>query len=132
MKKLALVLFAVIGLNAGVSAQKGAWSNPVLIYGSSFGSYFQVLQKQGRFTTMLKFTSSECIKKYGAEKILKTYEDMNFSYVIKLKNKEDNTNGTVTLNYDKPYVMTEKGILRMVVVVENDTVKFVSSNHFLK
>lgn len=132
MKKVILILIATLGLTFGSFAQKGPLSNPVFMYGSSFGNYFQILHKQGDFKTMLKFTSLECIKKNGKDKLLKEFENMKFDYEIKLKSKLENSDGTVTLNYEKPHVMTEKGILRIVVRVENDTVKFVSSNAFLK
>ena len=132
MKNVILILIAVLGLTFGSFAQNKPFSNPALIYGSSFGSYFQILHKQGDFKTLLKFTSSECIKKNGKNKVLKEFENMKFDYEIKLINKIENSDGTITLNYKKPGVMTEKGILRMVVKIENDTVKFVSSNAFLK
>jgi len=132
MKNVILILIATLGLTFGSFAQKGKWSNPVFMEGSSFGNYFQRLHKLGDFETMLKFTSSECVKKNGKDKLFKEFENMKFDYEIKLKNKIENSDGTITLNYEKKNVMTEKGMLRIVVRVENDTVKFVSSNAFLK
>lgn len=101
------------------------FSNPVIIYGSSFGNYFQGLYKVGQFDEMLKFTSSGSIKKYGKENIRKMYETMDFAYVIKLKSKTGTD--TVTLNYEAEINATIK-IRRIPVVIENDTVKIVLTN----
>jgi len=133
MKNVILILIAVLGLTFGSFAQKGKWSNPVFVEGSSFGNYFQMLYKLNDFPTMLKFTSSECIKKNGgSKKVLEVFENIKFAYQIKLTNKTENSDGTITLSYKKTGLAVETSVLRMVVKVENDTVKFVSSNAFLK
>lgn len=97
------------------------FSNPVLIYGSSFGNYFQALYKIGQFDQMMKFTSSESINKFGRDKILEFYKKMDFAYFIKLKSKNDNE-GFVTLNYEAG-IMATRSMVRIDVVLENDTCK---------
>jgi hypothetical protein len=59
--------------------------NPVLYQGSSFGQYFQILHKTGNYIEMLNVTSESTIKKHGKEKLLAFYQDMDFSYRLKLK-----------------------------------------------
>jgi len=59
--------------------------NPVLYQGSSFGQYFQILHKTGNYNEMLAITSENSIKKHGKEKLLNFYQEMDFSYPLKLK-----------------------------------------------
>jgi hypothetical protein len=100
------------------------FSNPVLIYGSSFGNYFQMLYKTGKYEEMIKFTSSKSVKSFGSKAILELYKKMNFGYTIKLKSKNDLDNGSIMLNYETIITAT-KGMLRMNVMVENDTTKII-------
>jgi hypothetical protein len=97
------------------------FSNPVLMHGSSFGNYFQALYKVGRFEEMLKFTSSESIKRFGKDKILEFYKNMDFAYNIVLKSKTVN-DSVATLNYEAG-IMATRHMLRIDVVLENDTCK---------
>ena len=105
------------------SVKNSEFSNPVLIYGSSFGNYFQTLYKLGKFDDMLKFTSSGSIAKYGKEKIRKMYETMDFAYTMKLKSKNTTLDSTF-LNYEAGIYAT-KHMVRIPVVIENDSVKIV-------
>lgn len=100
------------------------FSNPVLIYGSSFGNYFQMLYKTGKYEEMIKFTSSKSINDFGSKAILELYKKMNLGYEIKLKSKNDNKDGSVTLNYDT-FIIATKSVLRMNVIVENDSTKLI-------
>lgn len=97
--------------------------NPVLIYGSSFGNFFQALYKIGKFEDMIKFTSSQSIEKFGQSKVLDFYKKMDFAYNIKLKSKSEDA-GVTTLNYEAG-IMATNNMLRMDVVVENDSCKIV-------
>jgi hypothetical protein len=102
------------------------FANPVFIYGSSFGNFFQTLYKQGKFEDMLAFTSSESLKQFGKDKILNMYQKVQFGFIIKLKSQ--NTQGdTTVLNYEAGINAT-KNIVRISVVVENDSAKIVVSN----
>jgi len=102
------------------------FSNPVLIFGSSFGNYFQTLYKLGKYDKMLIFTSSKSIEKFGKEEILSFYRKMDFAYTIKLKSKTEDV-GIIVLNYEAG-IMATKHMLRMSVVVENDTCKILLDN----
>jgi len=60
------------------------FKNPVFIYGSSFGEFFQSLYKLGKYEDMLMFTSKKSIDKFSRERILDLYRKMEFGYKIKL------------------------------------------------
>lgn len=59
--------------------------NPAIYFGTTFGHYVQILHKLGRYEDMLEVTSSETIKKFGKDKLLMFYEQMDFSYTLKIK-----------------------------------------------
>ena len=102
------------------------FSNPVLIYGSSFGSYFQALYKLGHYNEMIKFTSGKIIEKYGKDKLLKMYSKLDFAFPLQLKNmSKDTETGNIQLTYMTTIIATVK-IFRMDVRIENDSVKFMS------
>jgi hypothetical protein len=102
------------------------FENPFIIYGTTFGNYFQTLYKIGNFNEMLNFTSKSSIEKFGEDKILNFYRNMDFAYEIKLHSH--NKNGDVTtLNYTAGIIATRK-MVRIDVVVENDSTKIVLNN----
>ena len=102
------------------------YNNPVLIYGSSFGEFFQILYKTGKFEDMLAFTSTRSIKEFGRDKVLNFYQTMDFAYNIKLKsmNIGETPVAVTTLNYTAG-IMATRNMLRMEVVTENDTCKII-------
>jgi len=92
---------------------------------TTFGNYFQILWKTGKFDDMLKITSSQSIKKFGKEKILEFYKNMYFGYFIKLKSTNNNAdNKMTTLNYETKIYATGD-MVRINVIVENDTAKII-------
>ncbi len=104
--------------------------NPVLMNGSSFANYFQALYKLGHFDDMLLFTSKDLITEYGKERILESYQKMNFAYEIKLKSIQTNKDSSYTLNYSGVQFATNK-IIRIDVIKENDTIKLFKTD-FIK
>lgn len=128
MKRLIFVLTIFILLfvpSLGQTVQK-PYSNPILIYGSSFGNFFKALYRKGDFNTMMKFTSSQSIKKFGYQNILEYYQGVDFGYDMKLCSRTYQ-NGVYTLNYNATILGTQK-IVRLNVVVENDSCKLVLNN----
>lgn len=104
----------------------GPYSNPFLIYGSSFGNFFQTMYKHGKFKDMLAFTSKESVDKFGREKILAFYEnELKFGYDIGERAISSGTDGDVIILNYKSDVIATKRIIRMKVVVENDSVKII-------
>ena len=97
------------------------YSNPAIIYGSSFGEFFQMLYKTGKFEDMVKFTSSQSLELFGREKVIGFYKSMDFGYKIDLKSMNKDVD-IITLNYEADILAT-KNIVRMEVVIENDSCK---------
>jgi len=125
MKKVILILIAILGLTFGSFAQNKPFSNPALIYGSDFGNFFKTLYAQGKFADMVKFTSAESIKKHGKDKIIDFYKNkIHFGYELgKLKSTNKEEDGSITLNYPSSQVFATKKVVRINVVIQNDSVK---------
>lgn len=140
MKKITLlmVLFALISCTnqetpvtesepkkVEIEEVEKPYSNPAIIYGSDFMSFMQSLRKIGNYETMLCFTSSESVQKFGKEKVKKYYEE-KFTNMSKLdlKSITDNSDGTKTMNYVNLLVAT-KSATSVNVIIENDSCKLV-------
>jgi len=99
------------------------FDNPAIFGGSNFGSFLKILWKLGQFEEMLKYTSQFTIDKFGEEKIVDFYSKINFGYDIRLKG-QTKKDSIIILNYETSIIAT-KGIIRMPIVVENDTVRII-------
>jgi hypothetical protein len=77
--------------------------NPALYYGTTFGHYFQILHRLGKYEEMLALTSSQTIEKFGEGRLLDFYQKMDFSYKLKLKAR----NGNI-LHYETQIFATKK------------------------
>jgi hypothetical protein len=93
--------------------------NPAIYLGTTFGHYFQVLYRQGRYTEMLEVTSSTTIKKFGRDRLLRFFEEMDFSYRIKLKSLSE-----TTLFYETKIFGTKR-TLKFHYCIENGKCKVV-------
>lgn len=122
--------------NSAVDAKDGSrslrgedFSNPILMYGSDFGNFFQSMFERGKFENMLSFTSSESVEVHGREAILDFYKNkLQFGYELG-KAKSQNVDGEViTLNYNANIDATTV-VVRLNVVVENDSCKIVLPNN---
>lgn len=134
-----LAIFAIVGCTSNEKKEvavakidtvstksvETAFSNPAFIYGSDFMSFMQSLRKTGKYDMMVKFTASESVKKFGAEKI-KAYYEEKFTNMSKLELKSvtDNANGSKVMNYVNLSVAT-KSATSVTVVIENDSCKLV-------
>jgi len=101
-----------------------SFSNPALIYGTSVGELVQQLYKQGRWQELLNFISSRSIEEFGEENIIRSFQGTDFGYVIMLKSMSIYGEGHYLLNYQTTKFGTT-GVLRMNIIVENDTAKIV-------
>ena len=123
---MALVLgFTVSGYS---QTQEKPFRNPSLIYGTSFGSFFQVIYRQGQFEQMMSFTSLKSIERFGFNRILEFYQNTDFGYTIDLQSitKSDSL---IMLNYDAIIGATRR-VIRFPVIIENDTSKMLPSDVF--
>jgi hypothetical protein len=101
-----------------------SFDNPALIYGTSIGEIVQQFYKQGQWSELIKFISSSSIKEFGEENIIQSFQRSDFGYKIKLKSMSIYGEGRYYLNYQTLKYGTI-GVLRMEVLVENDTAKIV-------
>lgn len=124
MKNLILTLALMISLNS--FSQRGPFSNPAMIYGSDFGNMFKIFYAQGNYDYMLKFTSAKSIKKHGKDKVLDFYKNkFKFGYALgSLKSTTKEGDATI-LNYPDAKVFATKKVIRIPIVVENDSCKIV-------
>lgn len=102
------------------------YKNPFFIYGSDFGNFFQTMYKLGNYDQMIAFTSKESVDKFGKDVILDFYKNkLDFGYDIGKYPLSNNVSGNVvTINYEANIMATKK-IIRLNVVVENDSCKIV-------
>lgn len=95
--------------------------DPIFYDGSSFGSYFQSLFKQGLFDEMIKLSDSKSRSTIGDSIIRGYYRNIDFSFEMKLKSKISDGN-LIWLNYECQIDATKK-IFRFPVVVQNNSCK---------
>jgi hypothetical protein len=101
------------------------YSNPAIIYGSDFVSFMQSLRKIGDYETMVCFTSSESLQKYGEKRVIQYYnEKFNNMSELKLQSIVENENGKQTMNFVNLSMATKK-TASVDIVIENDSCKLV-------
>ena len=105
------------------------FSNPTLVYGSSFGKFFQSLLILDDFKTMLKFTSIQTRIKYGSAQLVSYYQnkfkfDFELGKLSNLKMKGD----TFFLMYSNAQFYATRRLIRIAVIVENDSAKLILPN----
>jgi len=109
---------------------KSDFSNPAIIYGSDFLSFFKSLRKIGNIDEMISFTSSESVKKIGKNKLKELYKDsfnnMSKSKLLSLEELDNNYN---IMHYSNSEFATKKAF-SIKVVVENDSTKLVYEDKF--
>jgi hypothetical protein len=102
--------------------------NPALIYGSDFGSIFQVYLLQQDFDNLLKRTANINLKTFGPEKLKELYSKVDFRYTIKLRSmKQKNT--LWILSYDAEINCTRK-VIRIQLVNEDGIFKILLPEAF--
>jgi len=94
-------------------------NNPAIFMGSTFGEFIQILHKTGEYDEMLVYTSDKTKAQYSNYSLLEFYQNMQFSYSLKLKAIDKQENYQVLL-YKTTINATEKTI-QFNVVIENDT-----------
>ena len=111
-------------------SQENTFNNPALFFGSSFGNIFQAYYKQGDYNMLLHLTSKKSRLDFSDETLLQYYQTMQFAFHIKLKSikKEGDE---FTLNYIAD-IQATKHLIRMYVVVEDDTCRFVFDKEYFK
>jgi hypothetical protein len=117
-------------------ATEKAFSNPALIYGSDFLSFFSALKKNfpGKPETLLFFTSAESREEHSDEKILWLYKNTNINFQKKLKSISKISDSEFVLNYEANIDATIC-LKTITVSIEQDTCRILlpqNINQFLK
>ena len=101
------------------------FSNPAIIYGTDFLTFFKSLRKLGNYDEMVKFTASESVEKYGEEE-LRLYYENSFTNMSnsKLKNLEKIDDSNYIMHYLNSEFATKRAF-QLNVKLENDSVKLV-------
>lgn len=102
------------------------FSNPSLIFGSSFAQFFQCLYRTNQFDRMMSFTSNSTIEKFTRKQVLNYYkQDFKFDYVLGKLSSFSIEDGITTLTYSKASIYATRRKLRIPCVLENDSVKII-------
>ncbi len=102
------------------------YSNPALIYGSSFGHCFQTLYRNNQFEQMICFTSNKTLKEFGKEKVLNYYMNkFKLDYELGKLSNITTKNGISLLTYTNGRIQATRRKLVIQCSVENDSVKII-------
>lgn len=106
------------------------FSNPAIIYGSDFLTFFKSLRKLGKYDEMLKFTSTETIEKYGKSHLMSYYENsftnMSNSKLTNIKKIDESTYRMFYTNKEN----ATKRAFEFSVVIENDSTKLILNKKY--
>lgn len=105
------------------------FSNPRLIYGSSFGGFFQTLYRNNQFDLMIAFTSKKSKEQFGIEVIRDFYKN-KFKFDFKLGNLSSYTEikDTIFLTYTSSSIYGTRRKIVINCLIENDSTKFLLPN----
>ena len=102
------------------------YSNPALIYGSSFGHYFQTLYRNNQFEQMICFTSDKSLQRFGKEKVLDYYKhNFKLDYELGKLSNVITQNGITYLTYTCATIQATRRKLVIPCVIENDSLKII-------
>jgi hypothetical protein len=102
------------------------FSNPSIIFGSSYAQFFQCLHRNNQFEKMICFTSNSTIKKFSREQVLNYYKhNFKFDYVLGTLSNINVEEGVTILTYSKASIFATRRKLRIPCILENDSVKII-------
>jgi uncharacterized LabA/DUF88 family protein len=113
-----------------VNTVKSDFSNPAIIYGVDFLTFFKSLRKLGKYDEMIQFTSNQTLIQYG-ESHLKSYYENKFTNMSssKLTNVEKIGESTYTMFYTNKENATKRAF-QFDVVIENDSTKLILNKKY--
>ena len=100
------------------------WSKPELINASSFGQIINVYCKVGNYNELYRLTDQATRAKYSKKEIIKVYKNMAMGFEMGFPMNKTTEDGVVWLYY-KVDINATKKILRMPILIENDTCRLV-------
>ena len=122
------VKVASVETSSEVADPKVSYNDPSVFVGSDFGTFINLLYKQGNFEDMVKWTSSSTISKFGKSEVLEFYKTkMNFGYKLTKLHNKTISGDTIVLHYQTDKFSPDRTI-RIPVVIENDSCKLILSN----
>ena len=102
------------------------FSKPNIIFGSSFGPFFQCLYRNNQFDRMMSFTSNSTIEKFTRKQVLNYYKhNFKFDYVLGNLSNINIEEGVTILTYANASIFATRRKLRIPCVLENDSVKII-------
>lgn len=100
------------------------FANPLIIYGSSFGHFFQSFYRLGNYEAMLKFTATQTRIKYGSAQLLNHYKnELKFDFALGGLTNAYHDGDTICIMYSNAKIMATRVLIRLRVIVENDSCK---------
>ena len=100
------------------------WSKPELINASSFGQIINVYCKIGKYDELYHLTEQATKAKYSKKEIIKLYKNMAMGFQMSYPINKTTEDGFIWLYY-KVDINATKKILRMPILIENDTCRLV-------
>ncbi len=107
-------------------ASKSSMRNPAVMLGSDLGSIIRKAYQVGDYELMVHLTAHETIAKFGKEKLIECYKNLDMGKEILLKSISQEED-VLMMNYEATDQAT-KVIVRLPVVIENDTAKIMPVN----
>lgn len=101
-------------------------NNPAIMLGSDLGSIIRKAYQIGNYELMFQFTANETIQKVGRDKLMNCYKNLDMGKEIKLKSITEEGDVHI-MNYESINQAT-KVMVRLPVIIENDTAKIIPSN----
>ncbi len=100
------------------------WTNPVLIGAASFGNIININYKLGQFDELYRLTNSSLKSSLSSQEIINKYKQLPMGFDLDFPINKTEEGGMIWLHYEVAINATKK-IMRMPVVVEDDTCRLV-------
>lgn len=102
------------------------FANPVNIYGSSFGQYFQALYRNNQYQTMCLFTSNLQRESMGDDSLFNYYKnEFELDYNLGRLSNIQYLNDTFQLTFANASLYATRTKVIIYCAIENDTTKFI-------
>lgn len=100
------------------------WTNPVLIGAASFGNIININYKLGKFDELYRLTNRSLKSSLSSQEIINKYKKLPMGFDLDFPINKTEESGMIWLHYAVEINATKK-IMRMPVVVEDDTCRLV-------
>jgi hypothetical protein len=100
--------------------------NANLIYGSSFGHFYQELYRQNRYEEMIRFTCRGIKEKYSKSELVNFYNSLRFGFELGKLGSSKSMCDTTILVYPNSNRLGTRTKTEVYCVLENDTVRFLN------